>query len=303
MAKYDNNTGFFQSLFCTLIIVLSFLLISDTEWSNFIRAGKTCVYASVDRRKRVEMLQEKWMPSHNPNHVFIGLSVRTLLDLYLRVMNFPPGSEVIISAITIPDVIHILHHHQLKIVSLDISIESTAPKLKRLTRLITDQTVAIIITHIFGKWFDTVPFVEIAKEYNLKLIEDCAETFCGFDQLGNVETDLALFSFGSIKYSTAFGGGIAKVKNSMIYNKMCQIHNTYPRMSHIDFLSKILYVHIAYCLLNCPSFIKPTMYILKQLNVDYKKHVVGLLRGFPNELIMKIRQQPCDSQIDLLCHR
>jgi dTDP-4-amino-4,6-dideoxygalactose transaminase len=41
----------------------------------------------------------------------ITLSVRSALDLYLRAVALPRGSEVIVSAITHPDMAEILRHH------------------------------------------------------------------------------------------------------------------------------------------------------------------------------------------------
>jgi dTDP-4-amino-4,6-dideoxygalactose transaminase len=107
--------------------------------------------------------------------------------------------------------LEIVKHHKLCPVPLDISIETTAPKIELLEHLITDKTKLIILAHVYGKWFNTDGFLDIAERYNIPVIEDCAEGFCGFDYIGNPRSDLCLFSFGVIKFNTAFGGAIAKV--------------------------------------------------------------------------------------------
>ena len=275
----------------------------DTPWSNFLRVAHKCTIGSTHKQHAVQELEKLWSPAHNRNPVFVGLSVRTIFDLYLSIMRFPPGSEFILSAVNIPDMIQIIHHHNLKVVPLDINIHNSAPKIEQMESLITDRTVGVIVTHIFGKWFDVTPFIEIAKQHNIQFIEDIAEGFCGFDHVGHQDSDLSLFSFGSIKYSTAFGGSIGKVKDKILFNKMQELYSTYPKQSHSAYLSKVMYCFVAYLLLNCPKLMKPGMFALRTIGVDYKMHVVNLLRGFPSQLIQKIRYQPCDALIEMLYYR
>ena len=45
-----------------------------------------------------------------------------------------------------------------------------APKLDLLESLVSDKTVALLLAHIYGKWFDAEPFVEAARKYNIKVI-------------------------------------------------------------------------------------------------------------------------------------
>ncbi|HBJ01340.1 MAG TPA: aminotransferase, partial [Lysinibacillus sp.] len=40
---------------------------------------------------------------------------------------------------------------------------------------ITNKTKAIMVVHLYGQSCDMVPIIEIAKKYNLKVIEDCAQ--------------------------------------------------------------------------------------------------------------------------------
>lgn len=62
-----------------------------------------------------------------------------------------------------------MHHHGLRVVSLDVDIDTMAPKVELLESLITDKTVALILAHIYGKWFDADPFVEVARKHGIKV--------------------------------------------------------------------------------------------------------------------------------------
>ena len=80
-----------------------------------MHAAQHCVIGRSDRPKQLHQIRDLWLTRANPNPVLPCLSVRTGLDLYLQVKNFPPGSEIIMSAINIPDMVHVVHHHKLKV--------------------------------------------------------------------------------------------------------------------------------------------------------------------------------------------
>ena len=72
-----------------------------------------------------------------------------------------------------------------------------------------------------------------------KVIEDCAEGFCGFRRIGHTRTDIALFSFGPIKYNTSFGGAVAKVRDENVFTAMRELYDRYPVQSHGEYLKKV----------------------------------------------------------------
>jgi len=231
---------------------LSFLSFTDADLKDFSSAVLQCFHTNHDRKAVIKELQNMWTVPQNPNPVLPILSVRTGFDLFFRVMNFSPGSEVIMSAVNIPDMIQIVQHHKLHIVPLDISIETAAPKVELLSQLVSSRTVAIVIAHLFGKWSPVDEFIAFAKKRNLYVVEDCAECFCGFDRLSHPQTDLALYSFGVIKFYTSFGGAIAKIKPEL-YDKMFALHETYRIQSQANYLKKVLKYIILYLALNVPK--------------------------------------------------
>lgn len=70
------------------------------------------------------------------------------------------------------------------------------------------------------------------------------------------------------------------------------------RISKIDeplLTFQVMKLSLGYMLLNCPRLIKPTIFTLRKLGIDYKEKVIGLLRGFPKEMMKRIRQRPCSA--------
>ncbi|KAL5005855.1 hypothetical protein ScPMuIL_017013 [Solemya velum] len=264
----------------------------DADYRYFWRTALKCLKFNYKREELINGLQLLWTNQRSPHKVLPCLSVRTGLDLYLRTKNFPPGSEVIMSAINIPDMIQIVHHHNLKIVSLDISIESASPKMELLESLISEKTVAVMIAHLYGKWVPMEHVISLAHKHNLCVIEDCAEGFSGFERVGHAHTDLALFSFGVIKFYTSFGGAIARVRDPYIYKQMAELHDSYPIQSQREYLKKITKYFLAYVMLNRQMPSTVVMSLGRMLNIDHKNYVVAMLRGFPSGLVERIRQRP-----------
>jgi hypothetical protein len=119
------------------------------------------------------------------DQVMVFLSVRSALDVYLQVQSWPRGSEILLSAVNIPDMSVVLRDHGLIPVPCDIDVMTLAPRMDALEALRTPKTVGVLVAHLYGRRFDMSPYVEFARRHNLPLIEDCAECFTGFDYTGH----------------------------------------------------------------------------------------------------------------------
>ena len=82
---------------------------------------------------------------------------------------------------------------------------------------ITDKTKAILVVHLYGQASHMQPIVELAKKYNLRLVEDCAQSHgaCYNGQMTGTFGDIGCFSFYPSKNLGAFGDGGAIVTNSV----------------------------------------------------------------------------------------
>lgn len=63
-------------------------------------------------------------------NVVTTLSVRSCWDLYFQCRKFPPGTEVLMTAINIGDMVRIVEEHGLIPVPVDLDPYTMAPKLE-----------------------------------------------------------------------------------------------------------------------------------------------------------------------------
>lgn len=80
---------------------------------------------------------------------------------------------------------------------------------------ITEKTKAILVVHLYGQASNMAPIVALAKKYNLRLVEDCAQSHgAKFDgQMTGTFGDIGCFSFYPSKNLGAFGDAGAIVTN------------------------------------------------------------------------------------------
>ena len=81
---------------------------------------------------------------------------------------------------------------------------------------INERTRAVLVVHLYGQASNMAPIVELCRKYQLKLVEDCAQShgaqFRG--QMTGTFGDIGCFSFYPSKNLGAFGDGGAIVTNS-----------------------------------------------------------------------------------------
>jgi len=94
-------------------------------------------------------------------------------------------------------------------------------------RIITEKTKAIMVVHLFGKSADMKRILKLAEKYNLKIIEDCAQSPGTIynDKLVGTIGDIGIFSFNQSKTISAGEGGVAITNNDKYALRMQLMRN------------------------------------------------------------------------------
>ena len=140
----------------------------------------------------------------------------TALHLSLVVLGIGKGDEVIIPDLTFAATINAVLHANATPVIVDIEQKSWCIDPKEIEKSITSKTKAIIPVHLYGQVCDMDSIMSLAKKYNLKVIEDCAEAHGAMFKGNKVGSfgDIGCFSFYGNKVITTGEGGMC-VTNSL----------------------------------------------------------------------------------------
>lgn len=140
------------------------------------------------------------------------------LWIAFRVLGIGPGDEVIVQGNTyIASVMGITINGATPVfVEPDEYYNMDTAKIEE---KITDRTKAILVVHLYGQASKMDTVVELAKKYDLKLVEDCAQSHgaCFQGQMTGTFGDVGCFSFYPSKNIGAFGdGGAVVVKDEKL---------------------------------------------------------------------------------------
>lgn len=98
-----------------------------------------------------------------------------ILRGYIELGFLNEGDEVIVPANTYIATILAVSHSRLKPVLVDPDIKTYNIDPALIEEKITGKTKAILPVHLYGQTADMDPLIELAKKYNLKVIEDSAQ--------------------------------------------------------------------------------------------------------------------------------
>ncbi len=274
----------------------------DLGWGDLLWALGAVALAHGPAR-RMQRIEARWPATR----ALCTLSARSALDLALAAQAWPAGSEVVTSAITIPDTARILAAHGLVCVPVDVSPGSLAPTRAALEAARTERTRAVLVAHLFGATIDLAPAASFAEEHGLFLIEDAAQAFGQIEtepgRPGCARSDLVLYSFGTIKTATALGGSVAFVRSPSLHAEMLRLRDLQPSASRLGRLRRVL-VAAGLHALSAPVPYGWLHRIGHTLGVDIETRLRGSVRGFAGEdLLRAIRRCPSAALLALLERR
>ena len=222
----------------------------DIGWRDLAAAAAACLVSRsrVTLERRVE---QAWSRDED---ALVCLSVRSGLDLLLTALRYPKGSEVLVSAVTIRDMVRVIEHHGLVPVPVDVDTQTLGVKMESLRRARSPKTRAVLVAHLFGSRTSLEAVSAFAREHGLLLVEDCAQAFTGLDQRGDPASDVALFSFGPIKTATALGGAVLAFRDRELLARTRALQEACVVQPRREFAKRVLRFAVVKALLHRAPF-------------------------------------------------
>ncbi|MBI2805737.1 MAG: DegT/DnrJ/EryC1/StrS family aminotransferase [Planctomycetes bacterium] len=246
-----------------------------------------------------DAIERRFSPAGN---AIATLSVRSGFDLLLGAQDWPTGSEIVFSALNIPDMAMVARQRGLVPVPVDLDLESLAPNLAQLERAITPRTRAILIAHLYGNFVPLEPILALARRHNLMLIEDAAEIYDGVYH-GHPDADVSLFSFGPLKTATALAGGVLRARDGDLIVRLRHNHANWPRQGRWDYFKRMC--KYGTLKLFGSKWLYGAVRNIARLAVgDVDKLIHHSAKSFrEDEIMMRLRQQPCGPLLASMARR
>ena len=180
---------------------------------------------------------------------FIGSNVEAIsvnsatagMHLALESIGIKANDEVIVPSYTFTATAEVVRYLGAHPVFVDIEPDTLNIDPEKILQAITGRTRAIIPVHFGGLACDMEKIIKIAKDNNLKIIEDAAHalpTTYSKKLIGSLDTDATVYSFYATKTITTGEGGMIVTKDSKIADRCrlmrlhgisCDAYNRYSK--------------------------------------------------------------------------
>lgn len=147
------------------------------------------------------------------------------LHLAMMALGIGEGDEVIVPTFTYIASANAVSYTGAKVVFVDSLSDTWQMDPDDIEKCITSKTKAIMPVHLYGHPCEMKRIMEIAKKYNLFVIEDCAEAIGSEYEGKKVGSfgDIACFSFFGNKTITCGEGGMVLTNDKTLYERATHI--------------------------------------------------------------------------------
>ena len=168
------------------------------------------------RGEYVEKFEEDFARASERNFCVSCANGTDALYIAMKALGIMDGDEVIAPAHSWISTTSTITQAGGKVVFCDTDDKTYTIDPKLIEDKITPRTVGIIPVHLFGQPADMDPIIELAKKYNLWIIEDCAQAHLAKykDKLVGTFGDFGTYSFYPGKNLGAIGDAGAIVTNN-----------------------------------------------------------------------------------------
>jgi perosamine synthetase len=149
------------------------------------------------------------------------------LELAMAALDLPHGSEVILPSFTIISCVAAVLRTGCRPVLVDCEPDTWCLDMAAVRRKITSKTRAVMPVHIYGHMADMTALMELAREFNLAVVEDAAEAH-GAEHDGRRAGGIGImgcFSFYANKIVTTGEGGMIVTNDAKLAERARSLRN------------------------------------------------------------------------------
>ena len=146
--------------------------IKDTVNTSIQEVLETTAYINGPQVHQFQKNLEEYL---GVKHVIPCANGTDALQIAMMALDLKPGDEVITADFTFAATVEVIALLQLTPVLVDVDLVNMNISIEALKKAITPKTKAIVPVHLFGRAANMEVIMQIAKEYNLYVIEDNAQ--------------------------------------------------------------------------------------------------------------------------------
>ena len=152
---------------------------ADIREEDVVRVNQVLASGRLSAGPMMAEFETKFAAGHGVRHASMCNSGTGALQLALQTLKeryrWPPGSEVIVPAMTFVATVNVVLFNGLVPVLVDIDPMTFTMDPGRLEEAVTPATVAVMPVHLFGQPADMTSIMAVCERRGLRVVEDSAE--------------------------------------------------------------------------------------------------------------------------------
>lgn len=185
---------------------------------------------------RVARFEERFADYQQARHCVAVGNGTDSIEIALKAMELPPGSEVIVPANSFIASAEAVTNAGHRVVFADVDPVTYTLDLEDVANRVTERTRAIIAVHLYGHPCDMGRLLQLAGQRGLMVVEDCAQAHgaeYGGRRVGAIG-HVGSFSFYPGKNLGAYGDGGAILTNDEVLARRCRMIANHGRIDKYD---------------------------------------------------------------------
>ncbi|MFA7173241.1 MAG: DegT/DnrJ/EryC1/StrS family aminotransferase [Kiritimatiellia bacterium] len=188
-------------------------------------------YYGLDLQNEVSQLEQEFASMTGSKYALAVSSGTCALQVALGALGIGPGDEVLVQGyFWVSTVGAVVRSGAIPVLvdsdnTFDIDPQDAAKK-------ITSRTKAVLVVHMGGVIGRIKEIVALARQRNMKVIEDCAQAASAsqYNVKAGTFGDMGIFSFQMNKHMTSGEGGMVITNDENLYRRAFAVHDLgYPR--------------------------------------------------------------------------
>lgn len=195
--------------------------LGDAELALLERAVRSGTLTST-KGSFVPMLEQRFARRLGVKHASACASGTAAIHAAIAAINPEPGEEIVTSPITDMGALAPILYQGAIPVFADVDPKTACITAQTVAACLSNRTRAIIVTHLFGNPCEMGPIMQLARENEIPVIEDCAQAYlaqCEGRYTGTFGR-LACFSLQQGKHMTAGEGGLIVTSDAFLARRV-----------------------------------------------------------------------------------
>lgn len=199
----------------------------DEREYNYIKEVLDSGFASGTSGNMNTRLERAFADKFRKKYAITFNSGTTTLHAALWALGVGYGDEVITTPLTVIACMNAILHCNAIPVFADIDPDTFLIDPSDIRHKITERTKAIMPVHLYGQVCEMTEIMKIAKEYDLGVVEDCAQCYLGTHQgkIGGTIGNVGSWSFENSKHLTTGDGGIIACDDEALGDRIRKLNS------------------------------------------------------------------------------